>query len=552
MDLIESINNNDILVALRSEFTTTEQELFVQSFGLYLRAKPNEFVIDFDSIWTWIGLSRKNNAKRLLISRMEEDVDYKILLLGKEHPDLRGGHNKETILLSANGFKSFCLLANTEKGKEIRKYFIKVEKVVFDLISKKYDEQLKQMQESMKETIKHKIMEVEDDKSMRLHESLIQAFSSSYSLIYIGFIRYEGDKMIIKIGLTDKGAKDRNRGLVKTFGSMRLMHVFECTGNHAFEKFLFEHPDIACLYYDKPTKKNNGISQETFLVSKEELDHIVQIIQENKCKFSDSASVFHEIELERIKLEQIRIQTRPPQEIVHDNVPIIPNKDVLHANVRKQNRGQKLQRYCPDGVALLQTYAGYADALRDPLFQYLSISVPGLKEAINKNAIYKGYRWVELPRNLPDDTVQSIATTSITTHQIQIGFIAMLNIDKDHIVEVYADQQAAKDARKLKSSASISQAIAKRNLCSGHYFMLYDEVPEDLKRVYLATRSLPERRSRTNAKKVLCLDSTTKKLQQSFPSMAAVLKKFAVSRATLETAIQNCSPLCGFVFEYES
>jgi hypothetical protein len=39
------------------------------------------FVIDFNDVWKWIGFTRKDHAKRLLIKLFVENIDYRILLL---------------------------------------------------------------------------------------------------------------------------------------------------------------------------------------------------------------------------------------------------------------------------------------------------------------------------------------------------------------------------------------------------------------------------------------------------------------------------------------
>jgi hypothetical protein len=42
--------------------------------------KPNDYIIDLDDIWKWIGFSRKGDAKILLIRNFKEKDDYKISL----------------------------------------------------------------------------------------------------------------------------------------------------------------------------------------------------------------------------------------------------------------------------------------------------------------------------------------------------------------------------------------------------------------------------------------------------------------------------------------
>lgn len=125
----------DIYTKLAQEFTTEEQKLFVDNFRSYLNYdQDKDYVIDFEKAAKIIGFTRKNNAKKILIKYFNENNDYKIenLLLQAEHQDnLHGGHNKEIIKMTPNAFKDFCMKANTENAHRIRKYYIKMESILF-------------------------------------------------------------------------------------------------------------------------------------------------------------------------------------------------------------------------------------------------------------------------------------------------------------------------------------------------------------------------------------------------------------------------------------
>lgn len=77
----------------------------------------NEYSIDFDNVWVWLGYSTKGNAKRKLLSVCVKGVDY---------VSQRGGHNHECIKLSHHGFEQFCLSAPTEHGQRIRDIYIDI------------------------------------------------------------------------------------------------------------------------------------------------------------------------------------------------------------------------------------------------------------------------------------------------------------------------------------------------------------------------------------------------------------------------------------------
>ncbi|NBO99284.1 MAG: hypothetical protein EBU90_04045, partial [Proteobacteria bacterium] len=64
--------------------------------------------------------------------------------------DNRGGHNRETIMLNIDTFKNLCMMAKTEKGKEIRKYYVKLENIYNQIIKEEIEENKTQLEEQQK------------------------------------------------------------------------------------------------------------------------------------------------------------------------------------------------------------------------------------------------------------------------------------------------------------------------------------------------------------------------------------------------------------------
>ena len=59
--------NVKLLKKIKTIFTDFEQQLFLSSFYCYLNHHPiNDFVIDLDHVWKWLGFNQKYNAERLL------------------------------------------------------------------------------------------------------------------------------------------------------------------------------------------------------------------------------------------------------------------------------------------------------------------------------------------------------------------------------------------------------------------------------------------------------------------------------------------------------
>ena len=89
VDIVRLIESNPIarfnqtyqsklIEKLQTNFTDYEQQLFLSNFYCYLKYdKVNDFVIDIDDIWKWLGFNKKCNAKRLVNNFFIIDKDYK-------------------------------------------------------------------------------------------------------------------------------------------------------------------------------------------------------------------------------------------------------------------------------------------------------------------------------------------------------------------------------------------------------------------------------------------------------------------------------------------
>ena len=52
----------------------------------------------------------------------------------------RGGHNKETILMTIKTFKKLCLKADTKKAEQIHEYYINLEEILQEVINEESSE----------------------------------------------------------------------------------------------------------------------------------------------------------------------------------------------------------------------------------------------------------------------------------------------------------------------------------------------------------------------------------------------------------------------------
>ena len=260
LNIVELIENNPItrlsgtyqnklLTKIKNNFTDTEQQLFVASFYCFLNYNQrNDFVIDLDNIWKWIGFSQKVKAKTLLEKNFKLDIDYKILL---SQQGKHGGHNKETILLTIKTFKLFCLKAGTEKAAQIHEYYIKMEETLQEVIQEESDELKLQLENKDKELEnkdkelekKDKELEKKDKEKDKIREkTLIEQFPTNEQCVYYGIIdnlSQSGEKLI-KFG-NSNNLKNRVVRHKDTYSNFRLVNAFKVENKLQIENAIKEN-----------------------------------------------------------------------------------------------------------------------------------------------------------------------------------------------------------------------------------------------------------------------------------------------------------------------
>ena len=186
-NIVELIENNPItklsndyniklLVKIKEQFTEFEQQLFLSSFYCYFNYHPtNDYVIDLDDIWKWLGFTQKIKAKKLLEKFFVIDKDYKKSLcdIVKQTNHTKGGHNKEIFMLNVKTFKLFCIKSETKKADEIHEYFLKIEQIIQEVIHEESNELKNQLQIQTKQLENHIINSEKSKDLLRVKGSLI-------------------------------------------------------------------------------------------------------------------------------------------------------------------------------------------------------------------------------------------------------------------------------------------------------------------------------------------------------------------------------------------
>ena len=262
LDIVELIENNPIMrltntyqnkliTKIKNKFTDTEQQLFVSSFYCFLNYNQrDDFVIDLDNVWKWIGFSRKIKGKTLLEKYFVIDIDYKILLsrIAQQDTHTHGGHNKETILMNIRTFKLFCLKAGTKKAEQIHEYYIKLEETLQEVVQEESDELKLQLENKEKELkCKDNELEKKDIEKNRIREkTLIENFPSNQQCVYYGLVDNVSDnnEKLVKFG-NSNNLKNRVCNHKDTYSNFRLINAFRVENKLQIENAMKEHPVLS-------------------------------------------------------------------------------------------------------------------------------------------------------------------------------------------------------------------------------------------------------------------------------------------------------------------
>ena len=236
--------NSRLLAKIQEKFTESQQQLFISSFFCYLNYHPtDDFVIDLDNIWQWLGFSQKINAKTSLEKHFLIEKDYKLSLLRSQERrnQTKGGQNREQILLNIETFKLFCIKAGTKKAGEIHEYFVKLERLLHEVMEEESTE-FKQLFEQAKNTItqndENNQKKLEKMKELEREKILLRDYGHIGSIIYIIRVKtFENGHYIIKIGESRRGVENRYNEHKRNYEECVLLNCFSVAKSKDFKYF---------------------------------------------------------------------------------------------------------------------------------------------------------------------------------------------------------------------------------------------------------------------------------------------------------------------------
>lgn len=259
LNIVDLIENNPItrlsntyqhklLTKIKANFTENDQHMFVASFYCYLKHDArNDFVIDLDDVWRWVGFATKQKAKDLLEKHFTIDIHYKLLLNSsvKQKEDTRGGHNREIIMLNVETFKKFCLKAGTKKADEIHDYYIKLEQTLHEVLQEESHELKLQLEEKTTELTQQVLLSEKEKERLR-EKTLLEQFPKNTQCVYYGLIDNVSAQQenLIKFG-NSNDLRARVRAHKDTYTNFRLVNAFKVDNKFQIENAIKIHPLLA-------------------------------------------------------------------------------------------------------------------------------------------------------------------------------------------------------------------------------------------------------------------------------------------------------------------
>ena len=493
--LIEKVKNN---------FNDYEQQLFLSSFYCYLKYDyKNDFVIDLDNVWKWLGFQQKVNAKMLLEKQFILSKDYtkSLLLQQKQLSGVKGGHNKEIFMLNVDTFKKFCLKAGTKKADEIHEYFIKLENIMFEITKEESEElkiQLSQLEDTKNKETEEKLTK---QKIIEREKILLNQYEKSGSIFYIMKVKsLEHGHYIIKIGESRIGVLARYKEHKSNYDECLLLDCWSVNKSKEFESFIKEHELI------RENKVIDLVGHESelelFLIGKKlSYQMLINIVTNNVKYFNDNSNT-HKLELE---IQQLKIMLEMKQN--GNEIPLIQelvttikyltnkidnlensNKEILNKLNSMQTKtttnfnqplvtiGPRLQQINPETMTIIKVYESVAECIKEYNFK---VKRPSIDKAVTENTIYNGYRWAYVERDNDPTILYQILPTKQTKVQ-NLGYIAKLNIDKTEIINVYIDRKTAATMNGYQSNSALDTPVKNNTLTNGYYYQLYDKCDESI------------------------------------------------------------------------
>lgn len=366
---LSDTHNNKFLEKVKKNFSDNEQQIFITSFYSYLNYhKTEDYIIDLDNIWKWLGFNSKFNSIRLLEKFFILDKDYKyfashlgeaknvnekdykksLSLVGKQtnieisnkqnfatastvaKNKGSGGHNIQKFYLNIKTFKSLCLKAQTKKADEIHEYYIKLEELIQEVLEEEATEMKNKL--LIKDNI---IKNANQDKYKTIEKTLISQFPVNTECIYFGTIDNTNDKgeKLIKFGHSNN-LPLRVQDHHKTYNNFILRDVFKVHNRQEIENTIKAYSKIKnhmrtieingknkneILAYDETYFTINRLSKYIKDIISEKtysIENFNKLLEENSNLKKENEELFNTLTISEEKIKNYELELNEKNELI--------------------------------------------------------------------------------------------------------------------------------------------------------------------------------------------------------------------------------------------
>lgn len=508
----------------------------------------------------------KSNYIKLIKDNFIESDDYK-LINNKEFKDISislisdienieaNAHNKtKHLIVSPDCFKESLMLMRTDKSKQIKKYYLELEKIYkyYMIYENLYKDKL----------VENAITELQNERCNKLlekHNLLIDKFKYK-KCIYICII----GENIYKIGYT-ADIKERIEKLKNKYYVEYLVDIFETEYNIEVEREILESEIIKKHLYNK--KINNILSSREVVQLSEQFnyDDLVNLVKKCVNSVIPRLTPSQVLENKKIDLMNLLLEKGYDPNIVNtfqidnnkDNInidkseiiDIIDNKvtnivneleskeisdEIINKVANMRQIRKPIQKIDPNDLTkVVKAYKSIIHLMRSPEGQLLNKA--SIYRAIRESTIYHNYRWNFVEFN-QDVNISTLTEPSKEVAYIKIETICKLNSDKSKILDTY------ESFKKCYKSVGIGQhsmrKIINDNLLhKEHYYVKMSQVNQELidnydkpinKFIYNKYKTIP----------VIMINPDTN-VETRYNTIEEVIVKFPVSSELIKRAVNT-------------
>lgn len=456
-------------------------------------------------------------------------------LTDQEH----GGHNKEQILLTVDTFKALCMTANTEKGKNTRRYYIKLESLIFEYFEKKNLNLIKQIKSENKTNL-----------ALQKEKTLLKSHKNDqcvYILRVSEIDESDDENFIIKIGETDD-ISTRIISLRQEYKNCILIGCYPCSRSHQFEQYLLKRPDVM---------EHRLIPSEMVKIS-EKLTYteLIKIINDNvenfngytpsqkiQLNYSKERKLLMDIILKETNEEQKKNFQGMLSKLYEIQSNEIISNGVIMDEEKIPNSNRRVYKYNKDDLTNpIGTYNSLKEAAR-------SLNNPNLhdyhiKIACENNTLFADFRWffadnsTEIPEDIPETAEPEKKQTK------RFGLVAQINQLKTKIINVYSSQSFSAKTLNIPT-CSITHSMTIGIKAHNFYWKMYDDCSSELKQTFEG--KLPNKsRILTSSKQVQRLDTSTDEILETYESIQVVCSKYKTRHKTVHKLCKSGDIYRGF------